>query len=125
MKIEEQVCSLELAKKLKSLNVKQESLYYWWQHCNKVHQGYEKEKPEYKWVLQPYFKGLAIDNAYSAFTVAELGEMLPEKVTKDGWIYHLLAKKYGKQYQVSFVGFTCLGKIFQPKNEVIIILQAF
>ena len=29
MKIESQVCSLELAKKLKELGVKQESLYYW------------------------------------------------------------------------------------------------
>ena len=29
MKLEDQVCSLELAKKLKELGVKQDSLFYW------------------------------------------------------------------------------------------------
>jgi len=81
MKLEKQVCSQELAKRLKELGVKQESLYYWWQQCNKVHQGYEDDiyPPEYIWVLQPYFKGLALgDNTYSAFTTSEIGEMLPD-----------------------------------------------
>ena len=30
MKLEQQVVSLELAKKLKELGVKQDSLFYWW-----------------------------------------------------------------------------------------------
>ena len=70
MKVEEQVCSLELAKKLKDLGVKQESLWYWvkiaeidrqWilMHTDKVHEGFIY---------------------VSAFTVAELGEMLPNKI---------------------------------------------
>lgn len=86
MKIEQQVCSLELAKRLKKLEVEQESLYYWWHHCNKVHQGYENAKPEYEWVLQADFRGLNHEPACSAFTVAELGEMLPMVITIEHYI---------------------------------------
>lgn len=32
MKLEDQVCSLELAKRLKELGVSQLSLCYWWQY---------------------------------------------------------------------------------------------
>lgn len=67
MKLEQQVVSLELAKRLKELGVKQESLFYW-QGADK--NGYiinfEKDLFEYDC------------EKYSAFTVAELGKMLPE-----------------------------------------------
>lgn len=74
MKLENQVCSLEHAKKLKELGVKQESLWWWgitkkdkafvlWDTFHK-NQFYREED---------YF-------VYSAFTVAELGEMLPPLV---------------------------------------------
>lgn len=71
MKIEDQVCSLELAKKLKELGVKQESLFY--------HQvGIDKsiirfEAKEFGEKMQPKLKV----KWFSAFTVAELGELLP------------------------------------------------
>jgi len=70
MNREQQVVSLELAKKLNELGVKQESLFYWVRH----------------WV--PAIERRAFDLFYgkdendkvneyiSAFTVAELGEML-------------------------------------------------
>lgn len=76
MKLENQVVSLELAKKLKELGVKQKSLFYyaitkpndlkptsleWYKDIEKVN----KVLPNY------------IEELYSAFTVAELGEMLP------------------------------------------------
>lgn len=80
MKLEQQVVSLELSKHLKKLGFEQESLWYWFQHCNKVHQGNEKYDPEFLWKLQPYFKGLNIDNACSAYTVAELIKMLPKVI---------------------------------------------
>lgn len=72
MRLEDQVCSLELAKKLKSLGVKQESLFYW---CNDGEIDH--------WYLAYCEKGVspdAIKNnwVYSAFTLAELGEMLPD-----------------------------------------------
>lgn len=71
MRLEKQVCSLELAKKLKELGVKQNSHFIYdsvwgaveissWEirHTSK----YAQPKPE---------------ETFSAFTVAELGEMLP------------------------------------------------
>ena len=64
MKLEDQVCSLELAKKLKKLGVNQESLWYWHfneKHCPDDHINLHKD-----------------GNNCSAFTVAELGEMLPK-----------------------------------------------
>lgn len=66
MKLEQQVSSLELAQKLKELGVKQESYFVWL----KVTDGH-KLVPSYI---------LRLDGAEewcSAFTVAELGEMLP------------------------------------------------
>ena len=66
MKLEEQVVSLELAKKLKELGVKQESLFY-------LHQD---------GIGVPHFHPTEGDcnwsDCVSAFTVAELGDMLPE-----------------------------------------------
>lgn len=68
MKLEEQVVSLDLAKRLKELGVKQESLYVW-------RQGFDATKDyEYVGKHDPEMSGLTI---CSAFTVAELGEMLP------------------------------------------------
>ena len=73
MIIEKQVCSLELAKRLKELGAKRESLFYW-----KTDGG------------DPYL--VARNSRYmtskgeiqgAAFTVAELGEMLPITVHGD------------------------------------------
>lgn len=66
MKLETQVCSLELAKRLKKLGVKQESLFYWDNH-------------NYGWRIEYVGMACPIHNSFgggSAFTVAELGEML-------------------------------------------------
>lgn len=72
MKLENQVVSLELAKKLKKLGVKQESVWVW---------AIGGDKCEDKWTLL-----LRDDDSWSAtevisaFTCAELGEMLPEDI---------------------------------------------
>ncbi len=64
MKLKNQVCSLELSKKLKELGVEQESLFYWVENYPGVWNiRYEREKVYHTFV--------------SAFTVAELGERLP------------------------------------------------
>lgn len=82
MELKDQVCSLELAKKLKELGVKQESLFYW---VNQVAmKGAETIWfPDDPKELKPY-------KHYSAFTVAELGELLPKKTgykkVNDLWI---------------------------------------
>lgn len=72
MKLEQQVVSLEYAKKLKELGVKQESLFGWTQN-------YTRKSGEFKKDSKPYlqYKG-SFD--YSAYTVAELGEMLPKEI---------------------------------------------
>lgn len=91
--LENQVCSLELSKRLKELGVKQESLVYWLniQHCihMKVKEnGWELEKDEngnhivekidYRIELgNPFAWNIGNEDCWSAFTVAELGEMLP------------------------------------------------
>lgn len=68
MTLEQQVCSLELAQKLKELGVRQESLFYW--------QEYMETKISCVFGRHRYFNG----TESSAFTVAELGEMLPTEV---------------------------------------------
>ena len=72
MKLEDQVCNLELAKRLKELGVKQESLFYW-KHNTDSPNGKIDE-----WHLVHYGEPYNVDSPYhvSAFTVAELGEMI-------------------------------------------------
>src|SRR5690348_16233353 len=70
MTIENQVCSLELAKRLKELSVKQESIFMWFTH----------PKPaDLTWGRDCTVSTLSSisEHHISAFTVAELGEMLP------------------------------------------------
>ncbi len=131
MKLENQVCSLELSKKLKELVVRQESLFYWRLQyttsedfiggvsAGKVgHFGdYRLEylpKPRYrtadvKWNESDLAK---IDNTeISAFTVAELGEMLPgtaHPILNGYWLTKFSSSKYGNmdgnkvEYSVSY-----------------------
>lgn len=85
MELEKQVCSLALAKKLKELGVKQDSLF-WWHPIPKilpdsggtvVSNGYDISYAE---TGRFFGSGAKI----SAFTVAELGEMLPQFIIKKG-----------------------------------------
>lgn len=69
MNIDKQVCSRELAKRLKKLGVKQESLYY-------IREDGEIEH-NFKYCGGGLVEGDTPEQ-YSAFTVAELGEMLPQ-----------------------------------------------
>lgn len=85
MKLENQVCSLELAKKLKG--VKQDSHFVWfdmdgdWQVVEKL-PAMPPQNGANEW--------------YSAFTVAELGEMLPENFNtlKSEGKWYCLANEY-------------------------------
>ena len=64
LKLKEQVCSLELAKRLKELNCKQESLFRW----VTTKQGGKK------YIIT---KSQPFQNGYSAYTSSELGTLLP------------------------------------------------
>ena len=88
MKLENQVTTLETSKKLKELKVKQESLYYWVHPYNKSKLP-KVEVAKNKWVLVDKLSDLfyrSKSDVFSAFTVAELLELLPASV-------HKLAKK--------------------------------
>lgn len=78
MKLEHQVCSLELAKKLKELGVKQESLFFWEYWNNQVYAV--KFKP---FVIVPDLSIKKLE-LFAAFTVAELGQLLPECILGEG-----------------------------------------
>ena len=72
MELENQVCSLELAQKLKELGVKQESLFKW--HF-KRDSGGNRCHGEIR-----FFPTTVLELDYCAYTVAELGEGLPQVV---------------------------------------------
>lgn len=67
MNLEDQVCSLELAIKLKKLAVKQESYFKWEERENGDKEVYHSKATS------------CTHKYYSAFTVAELGEILNEE----------------------------------------------
>lgn len=69
MILEKQVCTLEQAKRLKELGVEQESIFVWGALNNSLWYIAEHKRPNKD-----------TDNTYSAFTVAELGVMLPTKI---------------------------------------------
>jgi len=66
MELQKQVTSLEISKRLKELGVKQESLFWWYSTNN----GWMITAEPKKWM----------DEKTSAFTVAELGTILPKGV---------------------------------------------
>jgi hypothetical protein len=87
MELKDQVCSLELAKRLKELGVKQESIFYW---CLDQDDRYGGLPPYY--TIQ-YNKRLSQSFYYpkdqiSAFTVAELGHLLPSFIEIGRDIYN-------------------------------------
>lgn len=65
MKLEDQVCSLDLAKRLKELGVKQGS-HFWWRYTSDMSDTMLLDR---KWESSHF-------EFVSAFTVAELGTML-------------------------------------------------
>ena len=72
MKIEEQVVSLELAKKLKELGVKQESYFYWDVATDDgAVELFSRGQVRPAW--------LRMSETFAAFTVAELALIMPEK----------------------------------------------
>lgn len=73
MKLEDQVCSLELAKHLKELGVRRGSYFVW--HDSELAGSQVLIRKSESIYAQKYADFVA------AYTVSELGEMLPEKVT--------------------------------------------
>lgn len=103
MKLEDQVCSLDLANRLKELGVKQESLFGWY----KVWRGASDSSTGrniYEWQLMPYEEGDKVNEFAAAFTVAELGMMLPQTISddEDGSVFQLYVIKKDDGWYVSY-----------------------
>jgi hypothetical protein len=92
MRLEDQVCSLELAKRLKVLGVSAPSLFAW---------SKEGEIENSSFHPQPEEKN-GYDNRIAAFTVAELGEMLPDHFDKDHWQYDLSCWKEEDGWRIHY-----------------------
>jgi hypothetical protein len=114
MKLENQVCTIEQAKKLKELGVIQDSLFYYrnYQYSkHKLRHNGNRPTPN-----QQVFNDLALgtdlhsdyvmNESYSAFTVAELGELLPRALQPDGhnWSYY-----HRHCWKGESVGYTAFG----------------
>lgn len=78
LSLEQQVCSLEYARKLKELGVKQESIFCW-----SMPLVTRKAPTIYYAGRQHILKDTDYYNYYSAFTSAELLEMLPDYDNKN------------------------------------------
>lgn len=74
MKLEQQVTSLEISKKLKELGIKQKSLFSYCQHIDNPDGG-----EFFQLELSEDDCDLSVDGV-SAFTAAELGEILPAMI---------------------------------------------
>lgn len=99
MRLEDQVTSLELSKKLKTLGVKQESVFTW--NLHHFENGDD-------WVLgsKREDEGKVIERI-AAFSVAELGEMLPASIeAENGVTFILEIDRWGDagNWQVSYRG---------------------
>lgn len=124
MKLEDQVVSLELAKKMKELGFEQESLCYWWKFsgweiCYKSSSNVNK-KERY---------------VYSAYTVAELIEIAIKDSNivwkiyhgKNGWVLYSAKDEFGFQASEDFPTFVdnkiedCFAKlaIYLKENSLI------
>lgn len=105
MELSKQVCSLESANRLKELGVKQESLYLWETGAIKPRIILTFETKEALRVMNIYNYDTSDFREYSsAFTVAELGELLPGRVERNAKDYMLQCLKHGN-WEVKYVAY--------------------
>ena len=102
MDLAQQVCSLELAKQLKALGVKQDSCFYWGSN-NDVFQPMEPDTNKYV--------------VCSAFTVAELGEMLPNHLEQDGYWFLSEIRTESNKWDVAYTNRTDTTRLFNVNES--------
>lgn len=109
MYLEKQLCSLESSKQLKKLGVKQRSLFYWIRIEASEHvDGYGLT-----YIANMFKPVSAFKEIYSAFTVPELGELLPfliEYNNKKYWYHTEKINKNNKYCNEHEVNYTNGGK---------------
>lgn len=72
------VCSLKWSIALKNIGVKQESLFWWNPPLAILKDGKEEVIPDVEWLLSDQNSLNKNIESYAAFTLSELGEMLPK-----------------------------------------------
>ena len=92
MDMEEQVCSQEHARELKRLGVKQESVWYWDKNGVLCLHGLQEDSRY-------------VDDECAAFTVAELGEMLPGYIEMTGNVFFLSTAKTSDGWGINYKSF--------------------
>lgn len=112
MKLEQQIVSLELAKRMMELGFKQES-YFWWvqwiDHTKTIESDLSLEQRKSIKGFRDFVK------LGSAYTVAELGEMLPSQLTTnlvEGHNLHqLILEKQATRWHAVYICVDCMGKM--------------
>lgn len=118
MKIEEQVTSLELSKRLAGLGCKQDSQFYWVNDCpisedDPARGGYDE------WDIYDKDDALCFGERYSAYTIGEVLYKLPYRIVADDKNYYLRILKFGHGVQVEYYNEDLksgYGKIFSGET---------
>jgi len=98
MRKEDIVVSLELAKRLKEVGVRQESMLFWvrWKDKDKWSIRCPDEYMREEWKFSPLVE------CYSAYTAAELTEKLPERIRVDDRCFYLVVYELSNSYKVDY-----------------------
>lgn len=104
MKLEQQVTSLEISKDLKELGINQSSSFYWFQMKRDENDSKLKKVIIvcHEDSIGQYPQLTHVKTLCCAFTVAELGEMLPEWIKEEGREYFMNFSKSGKDWYASY-----------------------
>lgn len=106
MELTKQVTSLELSKRLKELGVKQESLFYWINTGELPYEDYMVTDTDNAHDTHGGTESWVDDEAtISAFTVAELGEMLPNRLEGNHPLWYLTVHCNDNYYAVTYETF--------------------
>ena len=95
--IAKQVCSPAVAQTLKELGVPQESLWYW---VASRRRQYPLLCSAAEVTAMPLFHRVAV----AAFTVGELGELLPSTIEQHDAVLHWRCEKSSRGFTVAYVG---------------------
>lgn len=97
MTLEQQVTSLEISKRLKELRVKQEGIFFW-VICNGKKEPFLASDDLIEWRETEFSDDF--EYVATAFTVAEIGEMLPDRLydkKEDQWFFLRIGKLYDSE----------------------------
>ena len=106
MKLKDQVVCRELSQKIDELGIKEESLYGWYKHSFIGLKSW--------WALVPN-RDNSLKNI-SAYTVAELGEMLPNTIKIESRVYMLKMDKFANEFFITYFS-DGKAKSFQSYTE--------